>query len=196
MGENTPTPVSLLPEALHDDSSMLSQRFGPEVVNYFAGNPLNRVSFLRGDRDFLKAAFAHPSTVFLPLDGLAPLTTTAVKKLAWVKREDVECVTGTAPFDKTEDDMIRDYNSEEKHPVIILLGMDDKQRLVPGAGSGEPFQHKEYKGTPYFAVDITADRALVEKLSARDGLSFAKDQRSIGLGPGEGEMGAHVSPLL
>ena len=148
---------------------------------------------MRGDRDFLKAAFAHPSTVFLPLDSLAPLTT-AAKKLAWVKREDVECVTGTAPFDKTEDDMIRDYNSEEKHPVIILLGMDDKQRLVPRDSSGEPFQHKDYKGTPHFAVDVTADRALVEKLLARDGLSFAKDQRSIGLGPGEGEMGARVSP--
>ncbi|KAL8420213.1 hypothetical protein RB594_003118 [Gaeumannomyces avenae] len=184
MGENTPTPASLLPEPLRDDVSMLSKKFGPEVVNYFAGNPLNRVSFLRGDRDFLRAAFAHPSTVFLPLDSLAPLAT-ADKKLAWVKREDVECVTGAAPFDKTEDEMIRDYNSEEKHPVIILLGMDDKQRLVPRSSSAELFQHNEYKGTPYFAVDITADRALVEKLQARDGLLFHKDQRSIGLGPGE-----------
>ncbi|QBZ55516.1 hypothetical protein PoMZ_00415 [Pyricularia oryzae] len=175
-------PSPLLPQLPADDS-MLTRRFGAETANYFSGNPLNRVSFLRDNRDFLQAAFAHPSARFLALDKLAPLVHTAEKSIAWITREDVAPVTGSGPFDKTEEDMINDFNSEESHPVIILLGLDDKQKMT--ASDQDVFQHKDYKGTPYFAVDFTENQDVVTSLASREGLSFNQDQRSLGFNPGE-----------
>ncbi|EHA53869.1 peroxisomal NADH pyrophosphatase NUDT12 [Pyricularia oryzae 70-15] len=175
-------PSPLLPQLPADDS-MLTRRFGAETANYFSGNPLNRVSFLRDNRDFLQAAFAHPSARFLALDKLAPLVHTAEKSIAWITREDVAPVTGSGPFDKTEEDMINDFNSEESHPVIILLGLDDKQKMT--ASDQDVFQHKDYKGAPYFAVDFTENQDVVTSLASREGLSFNQDQRSLGFNPGE-----------
>ena len=63
-------PVPDLP-VLPEDDSMLTRKFGREVANYFSGSPLNRVSFLRTNYGFLAAAFAHPTTRILPMNGLA-----------------------------------------------------------------------------------------------------------------------------
>lgn len=95
-------------------------------------------------------------------------------------------MTGSGPFDKTEEDMINDFNSEESHPVIILLGLDDKQKMT--ASDQDVFQHKDYKGTPYFAVDFTENQDVVTSLASREGLSFNQDQRSLGFNPGEGKL--------
>ena len=172
--------------ALPADDSMLTRRFGREVANYFAGSPLNRLSFLRTDHAFLTAAFAHPSTSFLLLESLKPLTSDPAT-LAYVKRTDVVPLTGDDPLRKPEADLIRDFNSDEPHPLIVFLGIDEGKR-EPGG-----FAYRDYGGTPYFAVDVTpsgpladAAKGIVDAVQAR-GLVFQAARMHVTLSPGEGK---------
>jgi NAD+ diphosphatase len=165
------------------DDSMLSRKFGREVANYFAGSPLNRVSFLRTDHAFLNAAFAHPTTSFLLLDNYSPLAKDTVH-LAYVGQEDVVPLTGPEPFKKTEEEQIKSFNSEITQPLILFLGLDEK---TPG------FTYREYKGNPYFAIDVTPKGSLEEKaksvieaVKAKPGVSFIPGGRLLTLNAPEG----------
>lgn len=186
-------PPPALPILLDEDpTSMLAQKFGRETANYFSGSPLNRLSFLRGDRDFLRAAFSHPSTGFLLLNNLAPLVhKDDTSHLVFVSNKDIVPLTGEDPFGKTEEEQIKGYNSEEKHPVILFLGVDERAGL-PVREGGE-FAYKTFKGSAYFAVDVTPrgeddERAggVIKGLEER-GLSFHQSARNMGLVAGQGE---------
>lgn len=165
-----------LPVLLPEDS-MLSVRFGREVANYFSGSPLNRLSFLRTDHVFLRAAFSHPSAGFLLMNNLNPLTKDD-SHLAFVSRADVEPVTGSDPFGKPEEELIKEFNSDKTQPLILFLGVDDRG-LLPSNGTEQgTFKFKEYHGNPYFAVDITprgtltdAANSIIAALGA-EGLKF------------------------
>lgn len=166
----TPTP---------DFDSMLSRKFGKEVANYFAGSPLNRVGFLRGDHAFLSKALHHPSTSFLLLNDLQPLvqpgTAPGAGKLAWVKYQDVKPIIGEDPFATTEKEMLEAYNSDVYVPQMIFLGIDEKDK------DGLSYQGKNmYTGAPYFAVDVTPKESVKEacekliKDQAAKGFEFSK----------------------
>lgn len=178
---------------VEEDDSMLSTKFGREIANYFAGSPLNRVGFLRADHVFLRSAFSHPSTRFLLLNELAPLVDETEKRLGYVSYADVKDFTGADPFEKTEDEMIKNFNSDEEKPLILLLGLDEGNKLsAPKAG--EAYEYKEYKGRPYFAVDVSAKGKLageaskvIEAVKAK-GFSFFQNQRHMGLAYGEGKL--------
>lgn len=166
------------------DDSMLSRKFGREVANYFSGSPLNRVSFLRSDHGFLSSAFAHPSASFLLMNGLSP-TVQDPTKLAYVSRADVEPLTGSEPFRKTEQEWVSAFNSDVSAPVILFLGIDEKKTTG--------FEFKEHKGAPYFAVDVTpkdsyADAAngVIEAVKAK-GVDFLAGTRHVSLNAPEGE---------
>ncbi len=151
--------IAALPE-LADENSMLSRRFGREVANYFSGSPLNRFSFLRTDHVFLTSAFGHPTARFMLLDNLSPLVTQdKPPRLAFVTAAEVTPLTGTQPFIKTEAELVRDFNSEEIKPLVLFLGIDEKQGL---ATEGSDFQYKSYKGSPFFAVDVTPRGSLAD----------------------------------
>ncbi|EDU44050.1 NADH pyrophosphatase [Pyrenophora tritici-repentis Pt-1C-BFP] len=163
-------PQPELPEPAHPDvDSMLSRRFGKEVANYFSGSPLNRVGFLRPDHQFLSSALHHQSTTFLLFNKLEPLLKSSTE-LARCSFSDVKPIIGDNPFEKSEDDVIAQYNSSLYIPQIIFLGLDEKK---------EGFVYKEhYKGQPWFAVDVTPqdsvkDEAekLLEKVKS-EGLEF------------------------
>jgi NAD+ diphosphatase len=140
---------------------MLSVRFGREVANYFSGSPLNRLSFLRTDRDFLRAAFSHPAAGFLLMNSLSPLCKDDAR-LAFVSHPDVEPLTGADPFAKSEEEMTKEFNSDKTQPLILFLGVDDKS-LLPSNGSEEgTFKYKNYHGSPYFAVDVTPRGSLTD----------------------------------
>lgn len=177
---------------LEDDGSMLSRKFGREIANYFSGSPLNRVSFLRHDHIFLRSAFSHPSTRFLLVNELAPLVDDTKKKLAYLGYEDVKPFTGADPYEKTEDELINDFNSEETKPLILLLGIDEANKLQ--APASDIFQYKEYRGRPYFAVDVTPRGSFTETAKTiaesvtEKGMSFYQNQRQMGLSPEEGEL--------
>lgn len=146
---------------LPPDDSMLSVRFGREVANYFSGSPLNRLSFLRTDHGFLRAAFSHPSAGFLLMNNLNPLTA-ADSHLAFVSRTDFEPLTGADPFAKPEEELIKEFNSDKTQPLILFLGVDDRAQL-PSRGSEQGiFGFNDYRGSPYFAVDVTPRGTLTE----------------------------------
>lgn len=190
---------------------MLSLKFGRETANYFSGSPLNRLSFLRSDHEFLRLAFSHPSAAFLLMNSLNPLVKDNNSHLAFVTTPDIEPLTGPDPFGKKDEELIRDFNSEETQPLILFLGVDERDRLLPnanvnGSGSGSDastFQYKEYKGSPYFAVDITPRGTLTEvangiitTLEAK-GLSFHdSSSRHMGLRPAEAAIYGQARALL
>lgn len=188
--------MSIIPDlpVVDEDASMLSTKFGREVANYFAGSPLNRIGFLRADHVFLRSAFAHPSARFLLLNELAPLVDESQKRLGYVDFAEVKDFTGPDPFEKTEEEMIKNFNSEDERPLILLLGIDEAGRLHPAPEKrDETYGYKEWKGRPYFAVDVTprgklAESAnqIVEAVKAK-GFSFSVNQRNMNLGYGEGK---------
>ncbi|KAH9903644.1 NUDIX hydrolase domain-like protein [Xylariomycetidae sp. FL2044] len=178
---------------LAEDDSMLSRKFGREVANYFSGSPLNRVSFLRTDNAFLSAAFAHPAASFLLMDNLSPLARDPAH-LAYVGRDDVVPLTGPEPFRKTEEEQIAAFNSDLTQPVLLFLGIDEKK---PG------FEYRDYKGSPYFALDVTPKgsiaekaQAVIEAAKAKPGLSFLPGVRLMTLNAPEAAIYAQTRALL
>ncbi|KAI0013886.1 NUDIX hydrolase domain-like protein [Xylariaceae sp. FL0662B] len=185
-------PIPDLP-VLAEDDSMLSRKFGRETANYFSGSPLNRVSFLRTDHAFLGAAFAHPSASFLLVDNFSPLAKDPAN-LAYVGNGDVIPLTGPEPFKKSEAELIREFNSAVTQPVVLFLGIDEKK---------VGFEYAEYKGNPYFAVDVTPKGSIAEKakgvieaVKAKTGLSFLDGRRLLTLNAPEAAIYAQARALL
>ncbi|KAI0535612.1 NUDIX hydrolase domain-like protein [Xylaria digitata] len=178
---------------LATDDSMLSRKFGREVANYFSGSPLNRVSFLRTDHAFLNAAFAHPSTSFLLLDNYSPLAKDT-STLAYVSKEDIAALTGLDPFRKTEEEQIKSFNSAVTQPIVLFLGLDEKKT---------GFEYREYKGNPYFAVDVTPKgsieekaKSVIEAVKTKHGVSFTPGARLLTLNAPEAAIYAQARALL
>ncbi|KAF2246234.1 hypothetical protein BU26DRAFT_542129 [Trematosphaeria pertusa] len=189
-----PLPQPDLPEPAHPDvDSMLSRKFGKEVANYFSGSPLNRVSFLRPDHSFLSAALKHPSSTFLLFNKLEPLIKSPTA-LATATYAEVRPIIGDDPFEKTEEDLIKEYNSSQYVPQIVFLGLDEKH---------EGFVYKDwYKGQPWFAVDVTPTKSVTEaaekliaELTGR-GLEFSKGRMHLSLPAQEAAVYAEARHLL
>ncbi|KAL1882768.1 hypothetical protein VTK73DRAFT_893 [Phialemonium thermophilum] len=186
------------------DSSMLTLKFGREIANYFSGSPLNRLSFLRSNHEFLQAAFSHPSAAFLVMNKLNPLVTADSQNLAFVSSTDVVPFTGPVPFLKPEKEMVENFNSDETQPLILFLGVDDKNQMPPHGGPGiEPFRFKEYLGNPYFAVDVTPQGTLTEPankvisaLKEKGLLFYDKAPRHTGLPAQQAALYAQARALL
>ena len=187
-----------LPELpfLRNDDSMLTRKFGKEVINYYAGARLNRISFLRPDSKFLRQAAISPGTKYLALKNLDPLVTQDKKQLAYFNYEDVKSLVGTEVFALSEDDYIKQYDSTVTTPTIIFLGLLDKE----AGGSDEPFEstkHGEVKGDPYFAVDVTPKGSYAQaaeefaKKWEDAGYQFQNDSRSFKL---PAELGMLLDP--
>ncbi|KAL2270340.1 hypothetical protein VTJ83DRAFT_2524 [Remersonia thermophila] len=195
------------------DNSPLTQRFGPETANYFSGNPLNRLSFMREDSAFLHAAFSHPSARFLllrtllqdarnNLASLAPLVSAEdTDRLAYVAREDVVPLVGEGPLAKSEKELVKEYDSREEQVVVVFLGVDETGDA--GKVDGDVFQHNEFRGVPYFAIDVTprggtaaAAEALIEKLKERGLVFYEHSPRHMGLEPKEAAIYGHARALI
>ncbi|KAF2496929.1 hypothetical protein BU16DRAFT_507644 [Lophium mytilinum] len=188
-------PQPALPEPAHAElDSMLSRKFGKEVANYFSGSPLNRVSFLRTDHAFLSQALKHPSTSFLLFNDLNPLVKSPTQ-LGYSIYKDVQPLIGEDPFKKSEEDLIKEYNSSTYIPQLIFLGLDDRNK--------EGFVYKDhYKGAPYFALDVTpkesvtaAAESLISSLESK-GLEFSKGRMHLSLPPEEAAIYAAARHVL
>ncbi|KAI0887155.1 NUDIX hydrolase domain-like protein [Annulohypoxylon maeteangense] len=177
---------------LAEDDSMLSRKFGREIANYFSGSPLNRVSFLRTDYGFLRAAFAHPSASFLLLNNLSPLAKDAAN-LSYVNKDVVIPLTGEEPFKTSEEEQVKGFNSDITQSVILFLGIDEKKN---------GFEYREYKGKPYFAVDVTPKGTTSEKATSiidivkTNGVSFIDGRRLLSLNAPEAAIFAEARALL
>jgi NAD+ diphosphatase len=166
----------------------ISRRFGPEPLNYFSVTPLNRVSFLRQDNEWLTKAFAHPDARYVLFQDLGVLTSSSTE-LHTVKWEEIASIfpgtpsaTATAEhiFSKpAEEARTASFQLETLPPLVMFLGLD------PIESSTQPPAHPKYPGRPLFALDITARApfkdaaiALKEKFTAEK-LSFIKDRLNL-----------------
>lgn len=156
--------------------SMLSRHFGRETVNYFSsenppkhwrpefanqpGSPLNRLSFLRTDHRFLSAALKHPTTRFVLLNQLAPLTKSP-SELYCAHYDEIKSYIPEDFFDESEEDMIKGYDSRITIPHLIFLGLDESRK-------GDGLNWKVYSGAPYFALDVTPKGSEDQQAKAKD----------------------------
>ncbi|KAI6778841.1 NADH pyrophosphatase-like protein [Emericellopsis cladophorae] len=163
---------SALPEVsyLTNDDSMLSRRFGKEILNYYAGGTLNRYSFLRPDTAFLSRAATQPNTRFVALNGLNPLVKEQTD-LQYLKLDDVKPLIGEQPFVLSEEDEIKNFDSSKKNPLLVFLGLLDDESAEEIATTN----HGSVKGQPFFAVDITPREPFTEAATA-----LLKDQEAQG----------------
>lgn len=93
----------------------------------------------------------------------------------------MKSIIGEDPFRDSEEELIKQYNSEQYLPQIIFLGLDERK-------GKEGFVYKEhYKGQPWFAVDVTPKKhvkeeaeKLIEGMKAK-GLDFSKGRMNLSL---------------
>jgi NAD+ diphosphatase len=144
------------------------------------------VGFLRPDHTFLSSALHHPSTTFLLFNKLEPLVRSSTE-LAQCAFSDVKPIVGDNPWEKSEEDVIAQYDSKLYIPQIIFLGLDERKK-----GESDFVYKEHYKGQPWFAVDVTpkesvteAAEQLIEKLKG-DGLDFSKGRMNLSLPAEEG----------
>ncbi|KAF7116329.1 hypothetical protein CNMCM5793_004495 [Aspergillus hiratsukae] len=157
-----PAPAHILAD------SMLSRHFGRETVNYFSSSPLNRLSFLRSEHPFLSAALKHPSTRFILLKDLAPLTKSP-SELYYAKYDEVRKLVPEDSFDKSEEEMIKHFDSRKTSATLIFLGLDETKKQGGLAW-------KVYTGAPYFALDVTPKGSEEQQANAKDIISTMEAQ--------------------
>jgi NAD+ diphosphatase len=150
-------PPELPVSSYADIDSMLSRKFGREVVNYFSGSPLNRVSFLRPNYKFLFEAFNHETTKFLLFKDLGPLTEDP-SKLAYVSTKDITSLFPANPFSTTEEEQLKSFTPSHQTPSLVFLGLDERSPTV--------HLHDRNSGHAIFAIDITPRASYEEAASA------------------------------
>lgn len=183
----------LMPEhpALQADASMLTRRFGQEVVNYYAGSRLNRYSFLRSDAAFLAAAAASPAARFIVLSNLAPLVS-GKRHLAQLPLDRVRPLIGARPFPLGDAQAVEQFDSSAQaaRPLVVFLG------TLEGGGEAVDLDTSDFgpvHAQPFFAVDVSprgpgaeAATAFLQQLED-EGLSVQTDVRSMLLNSEAGE---------
>lgn len=157
-----------------DDGSVLAKKYGPGVTNYYSGSPLNRLSFLREDHAVLSRAFSSPDAQFIALNDFAPLVQDS-KTIRPIRLEDFVSVSGPEPFKLSEKELVAAYDSKATTPLIVFLGIREDEV--------SEFTVREFRGCPWFAVDLTpkgsyADKAqkVIDKLTS-NGSFFLKAAR-------------------
>lgn len=172
-----PLPHPELPRPAHvDRESALGRKFGKEVVNYFGSSPLNRVSFLREDYEFLAGAFSHPTTKFLPYRNLSPLIDSPTE-IHFVSYDEIKILVPENPFAKTEKETVDSFDSRVAVPQLVFLGLDESDK------NGYTF--KNHTGAPHFAIDVTPKKQYEEEANKvcdgwiSSGLKFVEGMRAM-----------------
>ncbi|EEB07964.1 NADH pyrophosphatase [Schizosaccharomyces japonicus yFS275] len=133
-------------------TSLLSISTPP--AHYLAQNPLNRLSFKREDKEFLRKAFTHPTTKFLPFYKLDPAVCKNTGELHYISLADVRPYLAEHPIEKPEKDYLEAALENKKlAPVTIYLG-------TSSLGDSE----KEWEAGNIFAIDISSLDDLHKRL--------------------------------
>lgn len=193
--------------ALQADDSMLTRKFGQEVINYYSGTRLNRYSFLRADAAFLRRAALAPAARYVALDNLSAV---AVDKsqLATFSFDDVRPLIGAEPAIALEEKTaVAQFDSTRASPLVVFLGLVDGDIGGTAAADDkdtveiESTTHGTVKAQPYFAVDVTprdsykeGAEAFQKSFEAR-GLSIETNPRALTLLPEHGMIPGSLLPL-
>lgn len=148
----------------------------PPADQAVQGSPLNRVSFLRGDHSFLKQAFDHDTTQFMVFRNLSPLVRSP-SEIAYAKQNELKPILPINPYDKTEEQIVKEFNSSLSTPQLVFLGLDESKK--------DGLQYKNYIGAPQFAIDITPKasyedeaKGVIAEMEKR-GLAFVEGMRAM-----------------
>ena len=152
------------------------------------GSPLNRLSFLRTEHAFLSAAIRHPSTRFVLLKDLAPLTKSP-SELYYAHYNEIQKLVPETIYDKTEEETIKEYDSRKTTAQLIFLGLDESRKQ-------DGLAWKIYTGTPFFALDVTPkgdeeqqtnSKAVISAMEEK-GLSFFQSRVVMTFSADEGKL--------
>lgn len=141
---------------------------------------------MRSDHPFLSKALKHPTTQFVLLNNLAPLTRSPAE-LHYARYDDIRKLVPQDIFDQSEEDMIKNFDSRKTLPTLIFLGLDESRKEGGLA-------YKVYTGTPFFALDVTPKGSEAQQTAAKDvisvmeakGLSFFHARVVMTFSPDEG----------
>lgn len=91
--------------------------------------------------------------------------------------------------------MVKEYSSDVTLPLVLFLGLDERKK----EGG---FEHGIYKGSPYFAVDVTAKgsiekeaNSVIDAMKAK-GLQFVEGRMHMSLNTSEAAIYAQARALL
>lgn len=107
------------------------------------------------------------------LNQLAPLVKSPAD-LHFASYQDVKSLVPEDTFERSEEDVLKSFNSGITPPLVVFLGLDESK------SGNDGMVHKSYKGVPYFAVDVTPKGPLEKKVNGiietleSSGLSFNK----------------------
>ncbi|TBU31595.1 NUDIX hydrolase domain-like protein [Dichomitus squalens] len=159
-------------------------------VNFFSGNPLNRLAWLRTSQPFLNAIVHAPATRWLVFRDGQPLlksSTSAAhagtfkQTLARLTTRDVRSLLGPEPFfaqgrregDIADPDVKALEGSRLRGTPIVFLGLHETETTFAAALPSSDFSAKadpqtvidNIKGTPYFSLDVSdVDQAEVDQV--------------------------------
>lgn len=115
-------------------------------------------------------------------------------KLETVPFRDIQALIGDDPYEKPEVDLISQYNSTTTVPQLVFLGIDETKK--------SEFEWTNYKGSPFFAVDVTpkgtiasAAQGLIEDMKGR-GLHFLQGRMHTSLPASQAAIYAEARSLL
>jgi hypothetical protein len=121
---------------------------------------------------------------------LSPLAQSP-SEIARTKFEQIKSLFPTNPFQRTEKEMINEYDSSISMPQLVFLGMDE--------GYQGGLRYQRHSGAPYFALDITPKGSFkqqAEDITAtleRQGLIFLEGRKAMNL-PADIGMSLRVCP--
>ena len=105
--------------------------------------------------------------------------------LAYASHDEIKSLTGENPFEKTEAELVKEFNSSITLPLVLFLGLDERRK--------DGFTHGIYRGSPYFAIDITPKGSIrgkaestIEAMKAK-GMIFLEGRTAMGMNAPEGK---------
>ena len=107
---------------------------------------------------------------------LSPLVKTK-SEVSYLTLSEIRPLVPTNPYEKTEEDLIKAYDSATTTPQLVFLGLDETNK------SG--LKYKNYTGAPHFAIDISPKGTYEEAANhfiedvEKQGLSFLEGMRAM-----------------
>lgn len=138
------------------------------VTTYFGENDLNRVSFLRGEEEFIKRALACEHSIYIPfVKGNAIRRTDNTSKKTSLYT--IAYGAATKPFQKIIDDYSTILNKPESRISetgisLSFLGLRQDNKIAEAHTLTYGRNNITYRGIPYFAINIEKENTDIKEL--------------------------------
>lgn len=134
---------------LKNHLTKFTPEMSPSDYIFFGHDTVNRFSFLRTDKDFIKQSLTSPLTKFILYINEYPLGHTDKVELYYSNYADLKpAVDNFIKLHEVEDLGVNEMK-------FVFLGMDER--------TDNGVKYKQYQGIPYYAVDISNDDELKAK---------------------------------